>query len=482
MLENYEPKTVLKFFEEISKIPRGSGNEKGISDWLVAFAKARGLWAHQDKAFNVVVKKPGTKGLENAPTVIIQGHTDMVCEKNAATKHDFEKDPLQLTVDGDFLKARGTTLGADNGAAVVMALALLDSKDIPHPPIEALFTAGEEIGLIGAGALDGSLLKGRILLNIDSEEEGIFFASCAGGGRADLSYPIEYCDVPSGFLAKTLVVRGLKGGHSGLEITQERGNSCRILARILRILQTKFAVQFTDIGGGSKHNAIPRESQAVIVFDAAKEKEIASEVAGIEAAFKREFSMSDAGLTIGLETCGNAVKKMFAQKLCKNLVTALLTIPNGVEAMSLAIEGLPETSLNIGVITTTEKEVVLTCSLRSSVVSRKEMLAEQLRIVSETTGATIALSGFYPAWEYDNDSPLRKKAMRIFKEMFGKEAEVSGTHGGLECGIFCEKLDGVDIISFGPNIYNAHTPDEKMSLSSFKRMWDFLQKLLAQAA
>jgi len=371
MLELYEPKPALKFFEVISKIPRSSGNEKGISDWLVTFAKERGLWTHQDKAFNVIIKKPGTRGFENAPTVIIQGHTDMVCEKNTATKHDFEKDPLKLTVDGDFVKAQGTTLGSDNGAAVAMALALLDSKDIPHPPLEALFTVGEEVGLVGASELDGSLFEGKILLNIDSETEGVFFASCAGGGRVDLFYPLEYCDVPSGFSAKALKIRGLKGGHSGLEITQERGNSCRLLARALRILQTKFAVQFTDIGGGSKNNAIPREAEAVIVFDAAKEKEVADEVIKIETAFKREFSISNEGLKIHLEPCANGVKKVFTQKLCKNLASALLMIPNGVQAMSLTIAGLPETSLNIGVITTTEKNVILTCSVRSSIASKK---------------------------------------------------------------------------------------------------------------
>jgi len=482
MLATLEPKNALRYFETISGIPRGSGNEKGISDYLVAFAKERGLWVHQDKALNVIIKKPGTKGYENAPTIILQGHMDMVCEKNAETVHDFVKDPIKLVVEGDFLKAEGTTLGADNGVAVAMALALLDSFDIPHPPLEVLITTCEEVGLLGAAALDGTLLEGRLLLNMDSGEEGFFCVCCAGGGRVDLSYAPDYCDLPAGYAVKTLKIKGLKGGHSGIDITKERANSNRLLGRVLRILQSKFAVQFCGINGGSKENAIPREAEAVIAFDGAKGGELADEVRQIEKGFKREYGMSDEGLELCLEDCAEDIRKVFTRSLCDKIVSALLLLPNGVQAMSLALEDLPETSLNIGVVSTAESEIVIASGVRSSVGSRKDMLFDQIKVLAEATGATIRISGLYPAWEYNEKSVLRERAMQVFAETFGREAAICGTHGGLECGIFCEKIGGVDIVSFGPDIHEMHTPNEKMSVSSFGRTWDFLTKLLVALA
>jgi len=482
MLSNHEPKNVFNFFEAISRIPRGSGNEKGISDWLVAFAKDRGLWVHQDKALNVVIKKPGTKGYENAQTVILQGHMDMVCEKNADTVHDFEKDPLKLIVEGDFLRAEGTTLGADNGAAVAMALALLDSANIPHPPLEVLLTSSEEVGLIGAGKFDETLLEGKLFLNMDSGEEGFFCVCCAGGGRVDLSYAPEYCDLPAGYAVKTLKIKGLKGGHSGIDITKERGNSNRLLGRSLQILQSKFAIRFTNINGGLKENAIPREAEAVIAFAEAKTGELAEEVKRIEKTFRHEYAMSDEGLELYLEDCTENVKTVFTQSLCTNIVSALLMIPNGVQAMNLVFDDLPETSLNIGIVSTQEDAIAISAGIRSSVTSRREMLVAQLNAVALATGANIKVSGLYPAWEYNKESVLREKAMKVFAEMFGKEAVICGTHGGLECGIFYEKINGIDIVSFGPDIHEMHTPNEKMSISSFGRTWDFLTKLLISLA
>ena len=482
MLTDHDPKDALNFFEAISYIPRGSGNENRISDFLVAFAKERGFWVHQDKALNVVIKKPGTKGLENVPPVILQGHMDMVCEKNAATLHDFEKDPLKLVIEGDFLMAEGTTLGADNGAAVAMILALLDSRDIPHPPLEVLVTTGEEVGLLGAAEIDGTIFEGRLLINLDSGEEGIFCVSCAGGGRADISYVPEYSELPAGHSVKTLKVRGLKGGHSGIDITKERGNSNRILGRVLWTLMEKFGVQFTNINGGSKENAIPREAEAVIAFAAPRMKEVADEIAEIEKALKREYATSDSGLTLSIDDCDSNIESVFSQPFCARFVSALLLLPNGVQAMSLVLKGLPETSLNIGVVSTTKDRVSIACSIRSSVASRKEMLLAQLKAASETTGGKLGVSGLYPAWEYNEKSALREKTMRAFTEMFGKEPLVRGTHGGLECGIFSEKIPGVDIVSFGPDIHNMHTPNEKMSIPSFARTWQFLIKLLAKLA
>ena len=482
VLSNHEPKNVLEFFEKISRIPRGSHNEKAVSDYVVAFAKEKGFWVHQDKALNVVIKKPGTAGFENAQPVIIQAHLDMVCEKNAGTVHDFEKDPIKLVVEGDILRAEGTTLGADNGAGVAMALALLDSTNIPHPPLEVLLTTGEEVGLLGAAKVDGGLFEGRVLLNLDSGEEGFFCVSCAGGARVDLSYPLEYHDLPATYSAKVLKIRGLKGGHSGIDITKERGNSNRLLGRALRILRSKFAVQFADINGGSKENAIPRESEVVIAFAESAGGELADEVRRIEKTFKHEYAASDEGLELYLEDCQGDVNKMFSQSLCDKIVTALLLLPNGVQAMSLVFPDLPETSLNIGVVTTGADAVVIASGARSSVGSRRGMLLEQVNAVAEMTGASVGVSGLYPAWEYDKDSGLREKAMRIFAQMFGRDARIRGTHGGLECGIFRERIPGVDIISFGPDIHEMHTPNETMSVSSFGRTWDFLVKLVAELA
>ena len=483
MLEKFEPKSIFKFFEEISNIPRGSGNEKAVSDYLVAFAKTRNLFFHQDEALNVFIKKAGTKGYENSDPVIIQGHMDMVCEKNEDTVHNFEKDPIKLVIEGDILKAKGTTLGADNGVAVAYALALLDSNDISHPPLEVLITTDEEVGLVGAAKVDDSLFKGKLLLNLDSSEEGNFRVSCAGGGRADLFFNIEYDDLPPNCNVKTLKIRGLKGGHSGSDIGKERGNSNRLLGRSLKILETKFGTQFVDIKGGAKDNAIPRESEATIIFDNVKAKEVAEEVSLLDKTFKAEYFSSDEGVHIYLEDCKKEVKRVFTKTLCSNIISSILLIPNGIQAMSLVFTGLPETSLNIGVIETSEKEVIVSTSLRSSVSSRQEMLMDQIKTVAQVLNARLSFRGLYPGWEFKKDSALRTKAVKVFFEMFGREPVICGTHGGLECGILSEKIGGdIDIISFGPNIYDLHTPSERMEIPSFQRMWEFLKKLLIELA
>jgi len=470
------------FFEEMSRIPHGSNNEKGISDYFVAFAKERDLWVHQDAALNVIMKKPGTKGHEFAPIVIIQAHMDMVCEKNEETVHDFLRDPLKLIIDGDFLRADGTTLGADNAIAIGMCLALLDSDNIPHPPLEVVFTTGEEIGLIGVSKLDGSLLDGRLLLNLDSGEEGVFTVTCAGGGYAHFTFCTEYDNLPSGYITQSLKVKGLKGGHSGVDITKERANSNIILARGLRALMKKHDIQFVDIKGGAKENAIPRESEVVIAFAADKQSGIAAEVENLAEMFQHEYSLSDDGLMFYTEATSSNHEKIFRKALCEKIVSALLLIPNGPYAMSLVFDGLTETSQNIGILGTKEKEVFIGAGLRSAVTSRHEMLADKNAVVAELTGAKLGISGIYPAWEYNANSALRKKAAEVYADIYGKEPIISGTHGGLECGILSDKLPGVDIISFGPDIHEMHTPNEHVSISSVKRVWEFLQKFVISLA
>jgi len=473
-----EPKSVFGFFERISAIPRGSGNEKGISDWLVAFAKEKGLWVHQDKALNVIVKKPGTAGFENVGAVILQAHMDMVCEKNVATEHDFEKDPIRLVVEGDFIRAEGTTLGADNGAALAMILALLDSADIPHPPLEVLVTTGEEVGLLGAAEVDGEMFGGKSLLNLDSGEEGFFCVCCAGGARVDLSFEMKSVPLPDGFIVKNLNIKGLKGGHSGVDITKERGNGIRLMARALKILHGKFDILFVFPNGGAKDNAIPREAEVGIAFPKAKEEEFAAEVGRIEKTFKDEYAISDEGFEMSFSDRAGFAGMVYHPDDAARVMNALLLLPNGVQAMNLVLKDLPETSMNIGVISSSEDRVSIGCSLRSSVASRKEMLLEQVNAVAEATCAKVKVSGVYPAWEYRRDSALREMVMGVFAEMFGREALICGTHGGLECGLLSQKIDGVDIVSFGPDIYEMHTPNERMSISSFARTWDFLLKLL----
>ncbi|MCL1991695.1 MAG: aminoacyl-histidine dipeptidase [Spirochaetes bacterium] len=481
-LDKFEPKGIFKFFEEISAIPRGSGNEKAACDYLLAFAKERGLFARQDEALNVIIKKDGTKGMEGAPAVIIQGHIDMVCEKNEGTAHDFEKDPIKLIVEGDTIKADGTTLGADNGVAVAYALALLDAADIAHPPLEVLLTSGEEVGLLGAGKIDGSLFSGKVLLNLDSSAEGVFTVSCAGGARADIELAAEYEPLPASHTVKLLKVKGLKGGHSGTDISKERANANRILGRALKTLCDRFDARFAGIKGGSKDNAIPREASAFIAFDAAKAGDVAACLTELARVFQNEYRLSDEGLEFFAEDCkADDCKAVFSKAFGERVCAVLLLLPYGVSAYSLVFDGLPETSLNIGVIDSSQEACVkITASLRSSVGTKKEMMADQIGCLAALAGAKVSFRGAYPAWEYNAASSVRETAAKVYRELFGKEATIKATHGGLECGILGEKIAGVDILSFGPNVFDLHTPQERMEISSFKRVWEYLQKLLAE--
>ena len=480
MLENYEPANVLKFFEEVSYIPRGSGNEKQVSDYFVSFAKNKNLFVHQDDELNVLIKKAGTPGYENAPTVIIQGHMDIVCEKNEGTEHDFVKDPLDLIVEGDYIRANGTTLGADNGSAIAMGLALLDSDTIQHPPLEVLFTTNEEVGLIGASKFDSGLLDGKILLNLDSSKESVFMATCAGGAETNIFLESEYCDIPQNYEARVLKIKGLKGGHSAHKITEYPANSNILLARALNILESKFSIHLASINGGDKVNAIPREAEATIIFENCKASEISEEINSIEEIFKQEYVSNDIGIRLILADHEKGIEKMFTDSIFKKIVFALMTLPNGIHAMSFTFPDKPETSNNVATVKTTEKEVIISCGPRSSISSKKEMLIAQIKLVSDMLGARMIIKGSYPAWEYKTDSVLREKAKKLYVEMFDSEPVIAATHGGLECGIFSEKIEDVDIISFGPDIYDMHSPDEKMSISSLKRTWEYLQRLLLE--
>ncbi|GHU56693.1 aminoacyl-histidine dipeptidase [Clostridia bacterium] len=460
----------LKYFEEISKIPHCSENEKALSDYIVSFAKERGLWTYQDESHNAVVKLPASKGRENIAPVIIQGHIDMVGAKTTDSTHDFEKDPLTLVTRDGFLRANGTTLGADDGIAAAYALALIDG-DFEHPPIEFVFTTCEEIGMVGVTALDFSVLSAKRCINIDEETEGEFFASCAGGVRVNIEIPLEFEDAPLGGRFFEIRIGGLQGGHSGAMIHEQRANANRLLARLLLELGD---IELARIEGGEKDNAIPRDASAVIY---AKEKPDLSEY---EKTFRKEFSAVDPYITISI-TEVKSVRKILTYAAKRSILNAINSLPNGVIYHTAKREGeerLAETSANLGVVAFFEKSVILASALRSSVASRKRELLSQFASVAELHRAGFSTEGDYPEWERAEKSELRELFSRIYKRTFGKDAKISGVHAGLECGVFSKRIPQVDIIAFGPTILDAHTPNERLDLASAERMWKFLREIL----
>lgn len=478
VLQNLEPKAVFSFFEDLTQIPRCSGNEKKISDYLVDFAKKRKLEVIQDEALNVIIKKPGTKGYENAPTVILQGHMDMVCEKNKDTDHDFSSEPLKLLVEDDMVMARGTTLGADNGIAVAYTLAILDSNEISHPPLEVLITSEEETGMGGANNLDPKNLKGKILINIDSEEEGTLLVSCAGGIRNVISIPIEWSNPSGDFLTYELRVRGLKGGHSGMEINKERGNSNIILGRILNAIFSNNDIYLAEINGGAKMNAIPRESDAVLLVSNKDKANIEEEIKEWNQIIGNELNAVDPDVKIELEILDSRYEKVFSKETMRKVLSALVLIPNGVQTMSMEIEGLVQSSTNLGVLATTEKEVLIESAIRSSVKTLKLDIVKRMETLANLIGANSESGSDYPAWEYRKDSYIREVFVDCYKRIYGKEPIITAIHAGLECGLFDEKLHDVDMISLGPNMYDVHTPNERVSISSTKRVWEYLLEVL----
>lgn len=465
MLQNLKPQSVFKYFEEISKIPHGSGNTKAISDYCVEFAKKHNLEYVQDELNNVIIKKSASKGYENKPTVILQGHLDMVCEKTPGSSFNFETDPLELYVDGDFLKAKNTTLGGDDGIAVAFILSILESNTLSHPAIEALFTIDEETGMYGAIGLDGGLLKGKTLINIDMEEEGVLTVGCAGGARADITIPIEYETLKGEFYKIT--VDGLKGGHSGVEIDKGRLNANMVLGQILNELSD---VSIAEIFGGLKDNAIPRTAYAVVNSK--------TDITSFAESFTKKHTVeTDNGLTVKIEKI-NFNGKCFNYTATSNIISFLNKAPNGIIAFSKDIEGLVQTSLNLGVLKTNENNVGFSFAVRSSKESEKLELLNQLKSVTALCGGSINTHSFYPAWEYRENSPLRDIMKNVYLKMFGKNPEVTVIHAGLECGILGEKIENLDAVSFGPNVFDVHTTEEHLSISSTERSYKYLCKIL----
>ena len=461
---------VVRFFEEFSAIPHGSGNTSLIADYLVDFAKKRGLVYKRDGADNVVIRKGATKGYESRPAVIFQGHLDMVAEKKPGARIDMEKEGLTLYRDGDFLRAKDTTLGGDDGVALAYALALLDSDDIPHPDFEAVFTSDEEIGLLGAVAIDPEWIKGRLLINIDSDEEGVFTVGCAGGMRSDVTLPVKRTNSDTN--AYKVKAYGFKGGHSGVEIDKGRVNANKALVDIIARIGD---ISIKDIRGGNADNAIPRECECI--FTSPIDPSVLIERLGNE--MKEKYKDIEPDIALSVEKIKSSVAGISVED-SKNLIALLCELPSGIIAMSSDIEGLVETSLNMGILRLEGDKAEISFSVRSAKGAEKQALGDRLERIAKAHGADYSTRGEYPAWEYKKDSHLRDVMKKVYEDMYGSSPEIVIIHAGLECGIFSEKIEGLDCVSIGPNNYDIHTTEERLSLSSLKRVWEFLLQVLRE--
>ncbi|WP_122642851.1 aminoacyl-histidine dipeptidase [Luxibacter massiliensis] len=476
ILEELEPKEVFHYFEELTRIPRGTFNTKAVSDYCVKFAEERGLEAIQDTLNNVIIKKPGTEGYEESEPIIIQGHLDMVCEKTPESVHDFTKDPLKLYIEDGFVKARDTTLGADDGIAVAMAMALLDSQDIPHPPLEAIFTVDEEVGMGGAEGIDLSPLNGRMLLNLDSDCEDTIIAGCAGGLSFRMNLPVGRKTVAGSCL--DVRIHGLKGGHSGIEIDQQRGNANKLAGRLLNRLNQNMDIFLADIKGGAKDNVIPSScSFTIIVHDSIKAEMIIENMLNT---WKMEFGADEPELDITVEKTENVEKSVLSDADMRKVVFFIANCPDGVNGFSRSLKGLVESSDNLGVITSEENMVSFVLLIRSSVSSKLEEIKEALNSWTEFLGGTCELSGAYPAWMYKENSKIRPIVAEVFEKVYGKEPKISTVHAGLECGLLSGKKPELDCVSFGPNMYDIHSVNERLDIASTWRTWNMLKEILKE--
>lgn len=480
-IDGLKPELVWKYFAEIAKIPHGSKNEAAISKYVYDTAKKFGLEAKQDKFGTVLVRKPASSGFENKKSICLQGHLDMVCEKNADKVHDFMKDPLELVRKGNVIMANGTTLGADNGIAVATNLAIMEDKSLKHGPLEFLFTIDEETGLTGANNLQKGFVQSQTLLNLDSEEEGAIYVGCSGGRDTLGTWKVNFEKVPAPYIAAEISVKGLKGGHSGLEIDKGRGNAIKIINRVL-IELSAIGSRLSAINGGNKRNAIPRECTAQVFIPKTKIGSAKEIVANCNIVMKAELATVEKDLIVSMLELpkvkkGKVVKKAQQAKILQTIAA----LPHGVIKMSADIPGLVETSTNVAVITTTNKSITLATSQRSSVASEIDEIAFGVKAVFELGTAKVEQSDGYPGWKPNLDSPILKVAKATYKSLAGKEPEVKAIHAGLECGIIGEKYPGMDMISFGPTLEAVHSPDEKIYIDTVEKFWNFLLAILKNA-
>ena len=477
--DNLQPKEVFHFFEELCSIPHGSGNLQKISDYLVSFAKERGYEVTQDSELNVIIKAPGTAGYENKEPVILQGHMDMVAVKEDGCDIDMKTDGLRVATDGEYVWAEGTSLGGDDGIAVAYCLALLDSKEIPHPPLEVVITTNEETGMFGAAAIDLSGLSGKRMINIDNEEEGVFITSCAGGARVYSKLPMTQAEVTG--TKCSVAISGLLGGHSGEMIKCGRGNANHIAGRILAEVAREMPVSLISIEGGVADNAIPSTASLKFVVEGSSTDKAECIVNRVFQEVKGELEGKDEGLEISFaKEEGNAGVKAFDSKSTEKLSKMITVMPDGVQAMSAMVAGLVETSLNLGIIKTEGDVVTLEQSVRSSVESSKKVLINKLLIIGEVFGAEVSVSGEYPGWKYRQHSELRDHMVKVYQDMYGKAPQLQAIHAGLECGILSEKIENLDCISIGPDMKDIHSTGEKLSVRSTANVWEYLVKVLAE--
>lgn len=476
VLSNIEPGAVFHFFEAISSIPHGSGNTKEISNYLVRFAKERNLTHYQDELGNVIILKEASAGYEEKEPIMLQGHVDMVAVKKPESKMDMKKDGLKLMVEGDFLFAEDTSLGGDDGIAVAYELALLDAKDISHPPLECIFTVDEEIGLIGAGAIDLTLCKAKRMINLDSEEEGIFLAGCAGGLRVDCRLGWNWEKVQG--IACQVTIGGLTGGHSGVEIHKGRGNSNVLAGRFLLYAANRVRFRILEIKGGLADNAIPRETVIGLVVGDPFGLEYAAQE--FNAILKQEYRTKDPEVFCRFEPKEPGTFHTVTWEDSRRAAALIGCLPAGVQAWSADVEGLVETSLNMGLMKSSKKELTLGLSLRSSFESAKESLKNQIFALTEGLGGSCTATGTYPGWAYQKDSPLRDTMARVYGRMYGEKPQIEAIHAGLECGFFVEKIPDLDCVSIGPDMKDIHTTEERMSISSVRRTWEFLCQVLRE--
>ncbi len=474
---NLEPKSLWKNFYSLTQIPRPSKSEAKAREFVVGFGKNLGLETIVDEVGNVIIWKPATPGMENRKGVILQGHLDMVPQKNSDKTHDFEKDPIDAYIDGEWVKAKGTTLGADNGMGVAATLAILEAKDLQHGPVEALFTIDEETGMTGAFGLKAGLLHGNILMNLDSEDEGELFIGCAGGTNGNVKFTYQEVAVPSDVSAFNVIVKGLKGGHSGVDIHLGRGNSNKIINRFLWHSTQTFGLRLAAIDGGSLRNAIPRESFAIVTIPNARKDNFLRYLKEFESIVKKELAAVEPDLKMEAVPTG-LPKNLMDEKTQRNLLNAVYGCPNGVMRMSNEMPGLVETSNNLAMVKSENGEIKVLCLLRSSVDSAKEDLENMMRSVFELSGAQITFDGKYPGWKPNPDSPILKAMQDIYQKKYGKVPEIKAIHAGLECGLLGGVYPSWDMISFGPTIRYPHSPDEKVNIETVKKFWDFLVETL----
>jgi len=472
-----EPKAVWENFYKLTQVPRPSKKEEKIQAFMVNFGKSLGLVTEKDSVGNVLIRKPATPGMENRKGIIFQGHLDMVPQKNNGTVHDFENDPIDAWIDGEWVRARGTTLGADNGMGVACAMTVLAAKDLIHGPLEALFTCDEETGMTGAIGLKSNWLKGEILLNMDSEEEGELYVGCAGGVNADIEFEYDEVIVPQGVTPLKLVISGLRGGHSGLEINQGRGNANKLIIRFLKYATRELDARLAEINGGGMRNAIPREAYAVVLVPDENVAQLKSAVSKYESIYKYELGAIEPNLSFTINET-EIPESLIEERVQDDLIDSVYACPNGVIRMSDAMAGLVETSTNLSTVKSRKGVIFVKCLLRSSVESAKNDLVEMVDSVFALGGAMVSFDGDYPGWKPNMNSPILASMKEIYQNKFGKTPEVLGIHAGLECGILGAAYPNWDMISFGPTMRSPHSPDERLFIPSVQKFWDFLVEVL----